>query len=341
MTLFSPLSVLFRCITGIRNHLFDRGVFRTYRASLPVISVGNVTVGGTGKTPLVVWLVEELRGAGRRPVVLSRGYKGSKRGPHLITDSDTALAVGDEPLLVRRKARVPVVVSKRRVAGAKLIERERLGDVIVLDDGFQHRWLQRDLDIVVCHPATERQLGDLLRDRLLPGGSLRESIRPAFQRAGVVVVSARSPQYLEVPFELQRLIPEQTPILRMATVLDTVRHARTHCELAPGEVRAACAIAHPESFFTTLGCGGYTVKEKHSFPDHDTDFEQELSRLLTRGNTTPIVITEKDEARLRHSLDVYVASVHVTIDDPRTLRSLLISALHRGENDPSKSIRQT
>ena len=185
--MLSLLSAIYNLLTKVRNLLYDKGILSSYKSNLKVISVGNISVGGTGKTPLVIYLSKILKDKGYKPVVLSRGYKGSIKGPHLITDTNTYHEVGDEPLLIKNLASVPVVIAKKRVKGAKIIEELKLGDIIILDDGFQHRALKRDLDIVCIDASSEESVSKFFTDKLMPAGRLRESRASGLKRANAVV----------------------------------------------------------------------------------------------------------------------------------------------------------
>src|SRR5262249_9157237 len=126
--LLRPAASLYGAVTNFRNYLYDQEILPTYKSTLPVVSIGNVTAGGTGKTPLTLCIAERLKERGHSPVVLSRGYGGSRCGPWLVDlQKDTAATVGDEPLLLTRRLGVPVVISRERAAGARLIEERKLG----------------------------------------------------------------------------------------------------------------------------------------------------------------------------------------------------------------------
>lgn len=188
--LLAPLSMVFGAAAAARGALYDRHLLPVVDVGVPVISVGGLTVGGAGKTPFVLWLVGQLRSLGLSPCVLTRGYGGTARAALLLTEAqapwpaELVAAAGDEAVMIAARSGVPVAVAAERAAGARLA-RERLDpDIFVLDDGFQHRPLARDLDIVLV-------TGNESRLRLLPAGPLRE--RPgALLRADVVVTTARA-----------------------------------------------------------------------------------------------------------------------------------------------------
>ncbi|HNP65164.1 MAG TPA: tetraacyldisaccharide 4'-kinase, partial [Woeseiaceae bacterium] len=167
-----PLSWLYGLALLIRSALYRYGALRTFKAPAPVIVVGNITAGGTGKTPTVLWLVQELGARGFKPGIVSRGYGGSKSGTSMRVDADSDPAVvGDEPVLLARRAQCPVAVDADRVRAATMLVDDGV-NVIVADDGLQHRRLARDYEICVVDGS--RGLGNR---RLLPAGPLRESAR--------------------------------------------------------------------------------------------------------------------------------------------------------------------
>ena len=187
------LSYLFRGLTNARNGLYDRGVLRGYRSKLPIVSIGNVTVGGNGKTPLCQFLASDLIQRGMRPVILSRGYGGTVRGPYRVKTTDSSHLVGDEPLLLASASDVPVYVSKSRVVGVQRIEEEGTGNVVILDDGFQHRALARDFDIVSIFVGSDEGIHSFLRGTLLPVGRFRaRTEKKALRRAQAIVLSERT-----------------------------------------------------------------------------------------------------------------------------------------------------
>lgn len=294
------LSWAYALVTGSRNALFDSKILLTYHSKLPVVSVGNISAGGNGKTPLVLYLVQELSRRGFKPVILSRGYGGSSRGPLLVTTNHQAREVGDEPLLLARKGAAPVVIARKRVAGAKFIEKEGFGDVIILDDGFQHRWLGRDLDIVTvnCDSAEARE--EFLAGKLLPLGKFRERRDAALRRVQICVFASRKPAERSVEDEavLFRALPAGVQIYRSSFESQGIFSIRSGQKLAPCSVVALCGIANPEGFFQTLRASGFTVQAQKVFADHYEFKSQDMALLAAQFPGLPIVCTEKDSVRL-------------------------------------------
>ncbi|MGE5724526.1 MAG: tetraacyldisaccharide 4'-kinase, partial [Acidobacteriota bacterium] len=222
----SPLSALFGAGVRARNALYDRGALRARRLRGPTISVGNLSVGGAGKTPFVIMLGQQLQARGIQFDVLSRGYGRSSRGVAFVDPQGLARDFGDEPLLIARRLGVPVVVGEDRYAAGLAVEQKFGVRMHLLDDGFQHRALARDFDIVLV-------TGDDLHDRLLPAGRLREPLA-SVRRADALVLSSG-------------VKPGDLPLLGQRLVWRTKRDIVLR-DPPPPPV-AFCAIARPKQFF--------------------------------------------------------------------------------------------
>jgi tetraacyldisaccharide 4'-kinase len=285
-----------------RAAAYDRGAIPQRRLPVPCISVGNLSVGGTGKTPLVAWVVEQLLAAGSRPAVVSRGYGGSERGPARVPaagGSADAARFGDEPaLLAARFPQVPVVVGRDRHAAGTLAARGAGATVVIADDAFQHRRLARDLDIVVVDAA--RGLGN---GRLLPAGPLREGPE-ALARAGAVVLNGvgAAPEAGELRRSLARLA-QRAFFAESDVAFAGWRDACSGqaAELPPGTgVYAFCGIANPGSFRRTLERQGLRLLGWEVFRDHHPYREGELDALAraAAAGAAAAVTTEKDAVRI-------------------------------------------
>ena len=275
-----PLSGLFWLLLKIRTLFFRYGVYRSYKAHAPVIVVGNITAGGTGKTPTVIWLVNELRSRGFTPGVVSRGYGGSKSGTSMRVDADSeAAVVGDEPVLLARRGQCPVAVDSDRVQAAAMLVDDGV-DVIIADDGLQHLRLQRDYEI--CVIDGERGLGNR---RLLPAGPLRESPE-RLQSVDQVLVNGTAEIPNAIAFEL--------------VANDASRLNGSLARPLPGfkdtTVHAVAGIGNPKRFFDLLRSHGIQVIE-HSFPDHAAIAAADLQF----GDDFEVFMTEKDAVKLGSS----------------------------------------
>jgi len=279
-----PLSLLFRLLAALRARLFRAGVLRSERLPVPVVVVGNIFIGGTGKTPLTIWLAQALRAAGLHPGVISRGHGGKESAPREVTLASSPVEVGDEPLLIAARAGCPVFVGRRRAeAGRALLAAHPEVDVLIADDGLQHYALARDVEIVLFDG---RGVGN---GWTLPAGPLRE---PPSRRRDVTVVNA----------------PEITPALARAV---GGRPFRMRLEggmaeplpggaavplpsLAGKRLAAAAGIGNPGRFFAMLRSHGLDFAEL-PLPDHH-DF---LDRPFDAVDADVILITEKDAVKCR------------------------------------------
>lgn len=296
-----PLSWIYGAVTSVRNRLYDIGVLPTYGSTIPVISVGNLTAGGNGKTPLCMFLVKELKQRGYRPVVLSRGYGGSEKGPRFVSKDDTSRSVGDEPLLMVYHG-IDVVIARKRVAGAQLIERNGGYDVIVLDDGLQHRALGRELNLVTAFVGSDSAVTAFIKGRLLPYGLFREDRQRAMRRLDAVVLSHRAVLHgsdsPKVDERLRAVLPVDMPLYTSALKDGDVRWLSDKSPLSPCQVSLLTAIANPSGVVDSLETLGFSVKESHVFADHHYFSEQELRDFIARVGDIPIVCTEKDAVKL-------------------------------------------
>ena len=297
------LSALYSSVSRIRNAVYDRALCTTFESAAPVICVGNIVAGGSGKSPMTQFLAHELLRVGKRPVILSRGYGGTLRGPHQLTVDDSPMTVGDEPFMHFRKlhGECPVVIARDRAAGAQFVDEHALGDVIILDDGFQHRRLSRTLDLLLFD-VTSQSLTELLSEHLLPAGVLREQPVDALKRAGAVVLVRRHPAPPLTELPVLSFRPElpifQTMIrpvrLRDLYTLDEVPLvAVSNCI---GSVLTA--IAQPGSFVRSLEALGVQIEATKAFPDHHL-FTQEEYLALGASSENPVFVTEKDAVKLR------------------------------------------
>ena len=287
--LLQPLSLIYGAVTGARRGLHAQGWLPSHRVERPVVVVGNVTVGGTGKTPLVAWLAEKLSERNLRVGILSRGYGGSERLPRLITPSSDWRQVGDEPLLLRQRTGCPTVVSADRVAGAHALVAQDV-DVILADDGLQHLRLARDCEIVVVDGS--RGFGN---GRLLPAGPLREPAVRVMQADLVVLNGAPSHASLtHQPWLRDARCVQMMLASSNALPVAAVRADRSLESLRGQRVHAVAGIGNPARFFSDLRGRGLDVVE-HPFADHHPFAASDLEF----GDDLPVLMTEKDAVKCR------------------------------------------
>jgi tetraacyldisaccharide 4'-kinase len=301
--LLLPLSWLYGAVMAVRRVFYEQGWLPSYRVSRPVIVVGNLTVGGTGKTPFVAWLAEKLTERGLRVGILSRGYGSSKTAaPRVVEPGSAWQQVGDEPLLLRQRTGCDVVISPDRAAGAQLLA-QRGADVIVADDGLQHLRLARDVEIVVVDGA--RGFGN---KRLLPAGPLREPAARAGQ-ANLIVINGR-PEHgsitrLPMPRDLQPV--QMTLLAGQVFPVAGVRPDRALESFRGQRVHAVAGIGNPWRFFADLRGRGLDIIE-HAFADHHPFTAADLAF----GDAAPVLMTEKDAVKCRAFADARLWYVPVT-----------------------------
>lgn len=302
-----PVAGLYGLATAVRRALYRIGLLRTVRLPCPVIVVGNITVGGTGKTPLTLALVQALRAHGYQPGVVSRGYGGRGRKPVLLDDAASPAEAGDEPCLIRANG-APVAVGRDRAAAAQLLVHAGC-NVVVADDGLQHYRLARDVEI--CVIDGERRFGNA---RLLPAGPLREPLR-RLQQVDFRICNGGSPQAGEVPMHL-----------RGGSVRALCDGSEQRLAGFAGmRVHGVAAIGHPGRFFASLVAQGLDVIE-HPFPDHHAFVPEDLAF----GDDLPVLMTEKDAVKCRRFALPHWWSVPVKAELPADFYATLGARLKAG-----------
>jgi tetraacyldisaccharide 4'-kinase len=294
-----PLSLLYGLIMLLRNLCYDWGILKIHRLSCPVISVGNITVGGTGKTPTVAFLAKHLQSKGKRVCIISRGYGRSSHGTVVVSDKEKMLAsvdeAGDEPfLLARRLKGVPVVVDEDRVRGGKLATSLFHPDVILLDDGFQHRRLHRDLDIV-----TFKSTNLLGNGFVLPAGPLREFIFH-LKRARLFWINSVTGR-AKIDHALSSFSQTCVRARYVAQRLSDISGAAISLRISGLRVIGFCALANPASFRKSIEQTGATLVGFFSFPDHYFYTLRDVEKLesaFKKCNAHRIITTEKDWVKL-------------------------------------------
>ena len=282
--LLSPLALLFFAISELRRLAYRCGWLSVISVGVPVIIVGNITAGGSGKTPLVIWLVNWLRAQGYRPGVVSRGYGGTARGCVEVQPNSLPAEVGDEPLLIRVKTDAPVVVGRDRVAAAHKLVVDHQVDMIIADDGLQHYRLHRDIELAVVDAATGWGNG-----WLLPAGPLRE-LKSRLRSVDAVIQVVRG---------LTQPLPDQTGIRWRADYragqvyrLCAPQEKRTLSDLPSRDWLAVTGIGRPEGFFDMLRTQGIRFSPR-AFADHHAFRSEDLPM---HG---AVLMTEKDAVKCK------------------------------------------
>ena len=272
-----PLSLLFGAISKSKRQQYQSGKKQAYKAPVPVVVVGNITAGGNGKTPVVVWLVEQLQQLGYKPGVVSRGYGATAPQYPLVLDDNTpAKHCGDEPKLIYRRTGAPVAVDPLRANAVKALLETGV-DIIITDDGLQHYALERDIEFVIVDG--NRRFGN---ESLIPLGPLREGVE-RLAEVDFIITNGGQAQQGEMPMSL-------TPSKAI--------NLKTKQQVEVSELRdlvAFAGIGHPPRFFNTLNAMNADVKVTKGFADHQDFDQQELQALAQQGAN--VIMTEKDAVK--------------------------------------------
>jgi len=298
-----PFAFVFALLAWSRRALFRLGLLRSHRLAAPVVVVGNISVGGTGKTPLAIWLAESLRRRGFRPGVISRGYGGSATGPRRVSPDDDAAVVGDEPLLIARRTGVPVWIGADRVEAGRGLLRENPGcDLLISDDGLQHYRMRRSVEIVVLNRSA---LGN---GWPLPAGPLREPLGRLTTADAVVLIGA-TPLARSMAVRLPRRFEAVVTGDRFHR-LGCPADVRTVAQLKGLKLHAIAGIGSPRRFFDHLAGLGLEFIP-HSFPDH----HRYRSGELEFEDCDAILMTEKDAVKFVQlpSCDAWVLPVAAVV----------------------------
>ena len=307
-------SWLFGGLVALRTWMYRLGLLRSIALPCPVLVIGNLTVGGTGKTPLTIALVQALRARGWRPGVISRGYGRRDTQPRRVLADSAVVTVGDEPRLIAARTGCPVAVARHRVDAARLLLDEGSVDLLIADDGLQHYALARSVEVLVVDGR--RGLGNA---RLLPAGPLREPVARAARCDFVVVNGAAQ----------SAAVPDGVPMrLRLATPRRLVDAVEVEWSRL-ARVQALAGIADPERFFEALRARGLQV-DGHGFPDHHDYVADDFGF----DDGRPLLLTEKDAAKCAAFARDHWLVVPAAAELPDTFLDALHAALRRASSRP-------
>ena len=314
----NPLTALYGAAVRARNELYDRGTLSLSHLQGPVVSIGNITVGGSGKTPFLILLGELLKQYGIPCDVLSRGYRRLATGTTPVDPAGSPRQYGDEPLLIARKLGVPVIVGEYRYAAGRLAE-EKFGPRLhLLDDGFQHRRLAREFDIVLATPSDAR-------DSLLPTGRLREPLS-SLTRADAVVLTN------DMPVDGLRLGSQQVWRVTRDIVAPQTKEP----------CLAFCGIARPQNFIAQLRAAGVMLAGTRSFGDHHRYSAEDIGQLLRlrkQHGATAFVTTEKDAVNLDAHLEalqpIHVVPVRMRLHNAPAVLEFILATVRERKRRPA------
>jgi tetraacyldisaccharide 4'-kinase len=305
-TVLQPLSWLFCLLVQIRRLLYRLKIIRTAQLDVPVIVVGNLTVGGTGKTPLVIELANLLKKHGYRPGVISRGYGGKARTwPQQVRWDGDPTMVGDEAILIARRTRCPMAVGPDRVASAQALLKYTDCNIIISDDGLQHYALGRDIEIAVIDGV--RRYGN---EKCLPAGPLREPLKRLEQVNFKISNGVPGPDEFAMKYVAEKLCRADEPAVTLE--ISSLKNQTVH---------AIAGIGNPKRFFDNLRASGLDIVE-HAFPDHYPFKKSDLDF----GEIQPIVITEKDAVKCQRFYlhNVWYQPIKAILDNQFTEQLLVM-----------------
>ncbi len=342
-----PLSRLYGGITNVRNLLYERGFFKSFALGVPTISVGNITVGGTGKTPLVAFVAAVLAERGAKVCILTRGYGRENPGKRvLVSDGENvlvdALQAGDEPFELAGKllGKALVIADAKRVSAGYWARETFAVTAFVLDDAFQHRKVKRDLNIVTIDATNP--FGN---EKILPSGILRESLKN-LKRADLIVItranlSDNTEKLKSKIAKYNSLCPIIVSHNKVSNLIELKEfHAKTH-ETTNTEQRttdnyfAFCALGNPENFFEQMRREGFNLIEVEKFPDHHFYTQKDVEKLeekAVKAKAEKILTTAKDAVKLKDlkfDLPCYVVENTLVFDDEKKLREIIGAVFNR------------
>lgn len=341
--LLTPLVPVYAMIVKLRNLFFDKSVFKSKKVDAKVVSVGNLTIGGSGKTPFVIYLTNLLKKSGFKPSVLSRGYGRNTKGFLLVSKDGHPLldvqSCGDEIYQTVLECNVPAAVCEDRVEGAKKLLRDVEANVIILDDGFQHRWISRNLDIVLFD---QKFLLDksFYNQSLLPLGTMREGFN-SLKRADAIIINRKFCKEIN-PSLIENLRKYQKPIFtsyyKAISFVDMTRKTEYSLEEFNGQDSLVISgIANPASFLSILKDVGVNTKNKIVFRDHKNYTLKEVQRIrreFYQTNSHSVVTTEKDAVKLLQyskefdDIDIFYLKIVLCVDDEESLKGFLSEKLN-------------
>lgn len=337
--LLYPLVPVYWFVTNIRNYLFDRNIFKSKKVNAKVISVGNITVGGSGKTPLVIYISDMLKTNGRKVGVLSRGYGRQSSGYKLVSDGESIFTSvresGDEIYHTMLECRVPAAVCENRVIGAERMIKDTNVDTIVLDDAFQHRWIKRDMDIVIIEQRFLTGKNFFIHN-LLPAGNLRETFS-RLGRADVIVINRKFMGSQEIPIGRKKFFEGKkifTAKYKAISFVDIKKKDEFSLQEFEGQKSLVVSgIANPISFLNALSQTNVDTFNKIIFRDHKDYTLKEVQRIRKEfysTNSHSVVTTEKDAVKLMSfikeldDIDIFYLKIKIEMDDKELFKNFLI-----------------
>ena len=325
-----PLTYVYAFVIRLRNFLFDKNFFKSKPVNAKVFSVGNISVGGTGKTPVTIYLTSLLKQAGEKVGVLSRGYGRKSKGYILVSDGKNFLTTveksGDEIYHTVLDCRVPAAVSENRVKGAEKLISDTSVNVIVLDDAFQHRWIKRDVDLLVIDQRFLAEKSFFINN-LLPTGAMREPLN-SIKRASAIIINRKFTEKKEFLKDYKKYFEGEkifTGFYKAISFFDLKHNTEFNLEEFQGQKSLVVSgIAAPFSFLNVLKQAKVDTQNKLIFKDHKSytfNDVQRIRQLFYSTNSHSVVTTEKDAVKLTRfsremdDIDIYYLKIKFVLDD--------------------------
>ncbi|MBK7227544.1 MAG: tetraacyldisaccharide 4'-kinase [Ignavibacteriales bacterium] len=340
--LLAPFVLLYGLIISLRNLFFDKSVFKSEKVNAKVISIGNINVGGSGKTPLVIYVTNLLKNSGYKVGVLSRGYGRKSSGYKLVSNGDEILTsveeCGDEIYHTALECKVAAAVSENRVKGAKRLIEDTGINSIVLDDAFQHRWIDRDIDIVIIDQSFVNTKS-FFTHNLLPLGDLREGFESLI-RADSIILNRKFLEKEEIKSEIKDHFEGKkifTSYYKAISFVDAVKKIEYDLDDFKGqESLVVSGIANPKSFLNVLSKVHVNTQNKMIFRDHKNYTLKEVQQIRKQFYTTnshSVVTTEKDAVKLSRfkrefdDIEIFYLKINLCMDDEESFKQYLINKL--------------
>lgn len=333
-----PLIPVYKMVIGIRNYLFDKKILKTKKVNSKIVSVGNLTVGGSGKTPTSIYILKLLKQTGKNIAVLSRGYGRKSKGFMLVSDGNNILTnveeCGDEIYQTAKEAEVIAAVCEDRVKGANKLLKNYPVDVIVLDDAYQHRWLYRDIDFLVIEQRFLHATKSM-RQKLLPTGNLREPFEQ-IKRADAVIINrkftdkAELPELLKHHFVNKKIFHAYYSVIGFIDVKTNEFYKKE--EFSGQHSLVVSGIANPFSFLNALRQSNVNTENKILFRDHKEYRMKEIQRIRREfyvSNTHSVITTEKDAVKLVKftkdfdDIDIFYLKIELKVDEEEEFKKFL------------------
>ncbi len=329
--ILSPLTVLYKYVINLRNYLFDKNILHQTKVDCKVISVGNLTVGGSGKTPLVIMLSKYFKSQQINVGVLSRGYGRTSKGYLLVSDKKQIFSnvkeAGDEIILTANECKIPTAISEKRVEGINnfITDIPEL-KVVILDDAFQHRWIARDVDILIIEQKFLSNVNSA-DQRLLPLGSMRESFE-SIGRADFVLINRKFSKKIEIPYKLKKFFEHKNVYhcnYKVSGIFDVKNNKEYSLKEFEGQHSlVVCGIAKPFSFLRVLEENGINIKNKMIFADHKSYTIKEIENIrkeFYNTNSYSVLTTQKDAVKLMNfskeldDIDIFYFKIELVMEN--------------------------